>query len=74
MHYQSKHSARPNRSTVKARVLGIGVAGIATIAGGLATASPASAGSVWDSVAACESGGNWSINTGNGFYGGLQFT
>lgn len=28
----------------------------------------------WDSVAACESGGNWAINTGNGFYGGLQFT
>lgn len=31
-------------------------------------------GSVWDSLAACESGGNWAINTGNGFYGGLQFT
>lgn len=30
--------------------------------------------SVWDRLAACESGGNWSINTGNGFYGGLQFT
>lgn len=27
----------------------------------------------WDRVAACESGGNWAINTGNGFYGGLQF-
>jgi uncharacterized protein YabE (DUF348 family) len=31
-------------------------------------------GSVWDSIAQCESGGNWSINTGNGFKGGLQFT
>jgi uncharacterized protein YabE (DUF348 family) len=30
--------------------------------------------SVWDRLARCESGGNWSINTGNGFYGGLQFT
>lgn len=29
---------------------------------------------VWDSIAACESGGNWAINTGNGFYGGVQFT
>ena len=28
----------------------------------------------WDAVAACESGGDWSINTGNGFSGGLQFT
>jgi len=28
----------------------------------------------WDAIARCESGGNWHINTGNGFYGGLQFT
>ena len=28
----------------------------------------------WDAVAACESGGNWSINTGNGYHGGLQFS
>ena len=31
-------------------------------------------GSVWDRLAKCESGGNWSINTGNGYYGGLQFS
>ncbi len=31
------------------------------------------AGSVWDAIAECESGGNWHINTGNGYYGGLQF-
>jgi resuscitation-promoting factor RpfB len=30
-------------------------------------------GGVWDALAQCESGGNWSINTGNGYYGGLQF-
>ena len=28
----------------------------------------------WDAMAQCESGGNWSANTGNGYYGGLQFT
>ncbi|MFZ1179027.1 MAG: transglycosylase family protein, partial [Mycobacterium sp.] len=28
----------------------------------------------WDQVARCESGGNWGINTGNGYYGGVQFT
>lgn len=28
---------------------------------------------LWDSIAACESGGNWSMNSGNGYYGGLQF-
>ncbi|RBY90519.1 hypothetical protein DQ244_13625 [Blastococcus sp. TBT05-19] len=32
------------------------------------------AGNDWDAVAECESGGNWSINTGNGYYGGLQFS
>jgi resuscitation-promoting factor RpfB len=29
--------------------------------------------SAWDRIAACESGGNWAANTGNGYYGGLQF-
>jgi uncharacterized protein YabE (DUF348 family) len=33
----------------------------------------ADGGTVWDSLAQCESGGNWAINTGNGYYGGLQF-
>jgi LysM repeat protein len=33
-----------------------------------------SGGANWAAIAACESGGNWSANTGNGFYGGLQFT
>ncbi|QNG17870.1 DUF348 domain-containing protein [Rhodococcus triatomae] len=38
-------------------------------------AAPASSrGSTWDALAQCEATGNWSINTGNGFYGGLQFT
>ena len=37
------------------------------------TAPAAADGSVWDRLAQCESGGNWSINTGNGFTGGLQF-
>jgi uncharacterized protein YabE (DUF348 family) len=38
------------------------------------SAPSVSSGGVWDKLAQCESGGNWSINTGNGFYGGLQFT
>ena len=36
--------------------------------------APAPAAHDWDAVAQCESGGNWSINTGNGYYGGLQFS
>jgi uncharacterized protein YabE (DUF348 family) len=35
---------------------------------------PVATGLNWDAVAQCESGGNWSINTGNGYYGGLQFS
>ena len=51
---------------------------LAGAAGGallLGTAGSASAASPvnWDAVAKCESGGNWHINTGNGYYGGLQF-
>jgi transglycosylase-like protein len=42
-----------------------------------AAARPAatySGNTVWDALAKCESGGNWAINTGNGYYGGLQFS
>ena len=39
-----------------------------------ASAPSAPSGSVWDRLAQCESGGNWSINTGNGYHGGLQFS
>ncbi|WKD61630.1 Resuscitation-promoting factor Rpf2 precursor [Corynebacterium ciconiae DSM 44920] len=46
----------------------------ATIKRGVKPAAPAVAGgSVWDQIAQCESGGNWSIDTGNGYSGGLQF-
>jgi resuscitation-promoting factor RpfB len=38
------------------------------------SSSSTPSGSVWDKLAECESGGNWSINTGNGYYGGLQFS
>ena len=38
------------------------------------TTNYASGSSVWDAIAQCESGGNWAANTGNGYYGGLQFS
>jgi uncharacterized protein YabE (DUF348 family) len=43
---------------------------------GTKTAAPSYAGgnTVWDRLAQCESGGNWATNTGNGYYGGLQFS
>lgn len=56
------------------RIVG-GSMAAAVLAGGavVAQAPVANAQSDWDRLAECESGGNWSINTGNGFYGGLQF-
>ena len=63
-------------SKITTRALGI-IAGLALVVGiGLATGLPAEAAkrTVWDEVAQCESGGNWKINTGNGYYGGLQFS
>lgn len=65
-------------AVVSAPVAAVAPAPAAATSGYAAPASaPAPAvasGSVWDRLAACESGGNWAINTGNGFYGGLQFT
>jgi nucleoid-associated protein YgaU len=59
------------------RALLSGLAATALVVGGVvAGAAPAQAAptSSWDRIAACESGGNWHINTGNGYYGGLQFS
>ncbi|WP_188302229.1 transglycosylase family protein [Streptomyces sp. CBMA123] len=72
-------AATTTAATKRNRVRMAVVAGAAVAAlpvAGLVTATSASAApvSTWDSVAQCESGGNWAISTGNGFYGGLQFT
>lgn len=64
-----------SRSKLAQRVLGVVAAAALSIGLGVGTAVPADAASnVWDRVAKCESGGNWKINTGNGYYGGLQFS
>jgi hypothetical protein len=60
------------RTTKRAGAVALAVAAGTT---GLVTATAGSASAVnWDAVAQCESGGNWSTATGNGYYGGLQFT
>ncbi len=51
-----------------------GSAAAAALAGVVAPQATAAPDSDWDKLAQCESGGNWSINTGNGYYGGLQFS
>ena len=70
MQYLSKHAAA-KRVSMKQRIAGVGIAGAATVVGGITAAGSAKAASVWDSVAQCESSGNWNINSGNGYYGGL---
>jgi resuscitation-promoting factor RpfA len=57
------------------RAVGLGAALALSSGIGLVGVAPAEAAAttVWDRVAQCESGGNWKINTGNGFYGGVQF-
>jgi LysM repeat protein len=72
VHYLAKHAPRKRRS-IKARFAGIGVAGAATIAAGVATANEAKASSIWDSVAQCETGQNWATNSVPGYSGGLGF-
>jgi nucleoid-associated protein YgaU len=53
----------------------VSIAGVALSASAANAAVPATApASTWDSLAQCESGGNWSTNTGNGYTGGLQFS
>jgi murein L,D-transpeptidase YcbB/YkuD len=57
------------------RIAGGAVVAGSLVAGGFVVASTAGAAdTVWDRVATCESTNNWSINTGNGYYGGLQFS
>jgi hypothetical protein len=65
---------KPTTSTVG--VAKLAFTGAVIGGGGIALAGQAAAApdSEWDRVAACESGGNWGINTGNGYHGGLQFS
>lgn len=67
----SRPAHSSGRSLVRMIVAGAVVVGTPLALAGTANAAPVS---VWDAVAQCESGGNWSINTGNGYSGGLQFS
>ncbi|MDQ1065894.1 transglycosylase family protein [Streptomyces canus] len=61
---------RINRASLTVTAGGVGIA-VPLIGAGTAHAADVD---TWNKVAACESSNNWSINTGNGYYGGLQFT
>jgi hypothetical protein len=55
-------------------MIGKSWAGAAVLAFSIAFSPTVHASPNWDAIARCESGGNWSINTGNSYHGGLQFT
>ncbi|WP_431034324.1 transglycosylase family protein [Streptomyces sp. P6-2-1] len=73
MLFSGKAKHRRRRTTRIVAFAGVTGAAIAVPLMATGSASAAST-STWDAVAQCESGGNWSINTGNGYYGGLQFS
>ncbi|MET7709471.1 transglycosylase family protein [Micromonospora sp. NPDC005413] len=67
----------PRHRRVTTRRLAVGTLAVGAVTGAVALfgpAAPAQAAVNWDAIAQCESGGNWKINTGNGYYGGLQFS
>jgi LysM repeat protein len=66
-----KPSTAVRRTIARVVVAGVAVGAPLAIAPAFASAEqPVN----WDAIAECESGGNWSISTGNGYYGGLQFS
>jgi hypothetical protein len=69
--YRGRHR-KPSTTT---RLTTVGVVGFGTAAASVLIPTTANAATdvQWDRVAQCESGGNWHTNTGNGYYGGLQF-
>jgi LysM repeat protein len=68
-------SSSSTRTSARALRRGAVVLGGAAVSlGVLAAPASAAAPNNWDAVAQCESSGNWAINTGNGYYGGLQFS
>jgi resuscitation-promoting factor RpfA len=77
MPYKGKHrGASRSKQTAKRVTTAVAVSGVAVAVPVMGLAAPAEAASLktWERLAQCESGGRWNINTGNGFYGGLQFT
>jgi len=69
---RSSSSRLPARALRRGAVVLTGAAAVSL--GVLPGPAWAAAPNDWDAVAQCESGGNWAINTGNGYYGGLQFS
>jgi hypothetical protein len=75
MAYEPRHRAQTSRRPVRTTAVAVtAVAAVAAPVSSTFTSADAATGRTWDALARCESGGNWHINTGNGYYGGLQFS
>ena len=70
---RSSSSTRTSARALRRGAVVLGGAAAVSL-GVLAAPASAAAPNNWDAVAQCESSGNWAINTGNGYYGGLQFS
>lgn len=74
---QRAHAGRGRHRKARNRTRTVGLAAVplaAAIPFAMASPAQAATSSTWERLANCESGGNWHINTGNGYYGGLQFS
>jgi hypothetical protein len=75
MAYAPRHRApRSSRPVRNAAIAVTAAAAVAAPVSSSLSSAEAATGKTWNRLASCESGGNWHINTGNGYYGGLQFS
>ena len=75
MAYAPRHRApKSSRPVRNAAIAVTAAAAVAAPISSTLTSADAATSKTWNRLASCESGGNWHINTGNGYYGGLQFS
>jgi resuscitation-promoting factor RpfA len=75
MAYVPRHRAPKNARPVRNAAIAVtAAAAVAAPISSTLSSAEAATGKTWNRLASCESGGNWHINTGNGYYGGLQFS
>ena len=74
MAYQARHRAPKRRQARRVAVAAATALAVTAPVSSSVLSADAASTRTWNRLAQCESGGNWHINTGNGYYGGLQFS
>jgi hypothetical protein len=74
MAYQPRHRAPKRRAARRVTIAAATAVAVAAPVSSTVMSADAATDRTWNRLARCESGGNWHINTGNGYYGGLQFS